>query len=690
MKRHALSWGFAAITACSGSRPEVEPPPAAEVEVPIIEKSLAEVGLSSEALDPSADPCTDFYQFACGGWIESTEIPGDESRWVRSFNVIQKENQELLDQVLKDAAARLEAAESSDDPTMQKLGAFYGACMDQAAVDEAGVRPIRPYIDMILNIKSKQDVAQTIIALHQRGIWAGWDISAVQDFKEATRVIAYVDQNGLGLPDRSYYFDEDKAGIREQYEQHVTRMFQTAGFSKKRAEVATQHVWDLEVKLAEASLSRVDRRDPDKLYHPVDRAGLKDVAPAVPWEAYLAALELGDVESFNVTHPPFFEQVNELMANTPINAWRHYLAWHLLNATAPTLSSELDQEAFAFQKVLTGQEEQKPRWKRCVAATDAALGHLLAQPFIEQRFAGDSKTAAKSYVQAIGEAFRANLPALDWMDDETRAAAEDKLDKVAYLIGYPPEWDDYTFSVDGLYGENYLVARQWHVADDLAQIGEPVNRTRWEMTPPTVNAYYHPLKNQMVFPAGILQHPFYDVKSGVAVNLGAMGMVVGHELTHGFDDKGSKFDGDGNLSKWWPEDVRQAFDERTQCVVKQYEQYEALPGLTLNGQLTLGENIADIGGLKLAFAAYRSLREDANEALVAGGFTEDQQFFLANAQIWCSKVREAEAKRRVQIDPHSPPRFRVNGAMANLPEFGEAFACEVGSLMRPESTCSVW
>jgi putative endopeptidase len=690
MKKCASAWIFAVLPACSGSSPDVEPPPAAEVDVPILEKSLEEVGLSSEALDPSADPCVDFYQFACGGWIQSTQIPGDESRWVRSFNVIQKENQELLDDVLKDAAARLEDAESSEDPTMRKLGEFYGACMDQAAVDAAGVKPIRPYLDLILNIETKEDVAQAIIALHQRGIWAGWDISAVQDFKEATRVIAYVDQNGLGLPDRGYYFDEDKADVREEYKGHVARMFRAAGFSERRARVAVGHVWGLEVKMAEASLPRVDRRDPDKLYHPADRARLREVAPAVPWKKYLASLELADVESFNITHPPFFEMVNELMTNTSIEAWRHYLAWHLLDATAPTLSSELDREAFAFKKVLTGQEEQKPRWKRCVEATDAALGHLLAQPFIERRFAGDSKAAAQSYVQAISEAFRANLATLDWMDDETRAAAEGKLDKVAFLIGYPPEWDEYTFPVDGLYGENYLVARQWHVADDLAQIGEPVDRTRWEMTPPTVNAYYHPLKNQMVFPAGILQHPFYDVESGVAVNLGAMGMVVGHELTHGFDDKGSKFDGDGNLSKWWPEDVRQAFEERTQCVVKQYERYEALPGLTLNGELTLGENIADIGGLKLAFAAYRDLREGEHEAVVADGFTEDQQFFLANAQIWCSKIREAEAKRRVQVDPHSPPRFRVNGAMANLPEFGEAFACEVGSPMRPEDICSVW
>jgi len=683
-------WAFVLtpLAACSGASPS--PAPAPPETPPVVETSLDDVGLSQAALDPDADPCVDFYQFACGGWIERTDIPSDESRWVRSFNVIQEENQRLLDEVLKKAAEELEAGSSSDQPVMRKLGEFYAACMDREAVNEAGTEPIRPLMKDILAIRNRRDVTASIMALHERGIWAPFDISAVQDFKDARQMIAYLDQNGLGLPDRDYYFDDDKEEIREKYKEHVARMFRIAGFSEKRAAVAAQHVWRFEKKLAEASLGRVERRDPYELYHPTKRDGLDEAASAVPWDDYLASLDLAEVESFNVTHPPFFEAVDRLMKKGSIEAWRHYLAWHLLQSTAPTLSRELDAEAFAFQQVLTGQEEQKPRWKRCVTATDSALGELLAQPYIERRFAGDSKEAAESYVAAISEAFRANLSTLDWMDAEARAKAEEKLEKVAYLIGYPPEWDDYDFPVGGVYGENYLVARQWHVADDLAQIGEPIDRTRWEMTPPTVNAYYHPLKNQMVFPAGILQPPFYDVEAAVAVNLGAMGMVVGHELTHGFDDQGSKFDGDGNLDRWWSEEVKEAFEDRTQCVVDQYARYEPLPGLHLNGELTLGENIADMGGLELAFAAYRSLRADAKQRVVAGGFSEDQQFFLANAQVWCAKVREAEAKKRVQTDPHSPPRFRVNGAMANLPEFGEAFACEVGSPMRPEKTCSVW
>jgi putative endopeptidase len=543
------------VAACSGSSsaPEVVSSAADEARV---ETSLDAVGLSKAALDLDADPCTDFYQFACGGWIESTEIPADESRWVRSFQVIHKENQEFLDATLKEAAAALEASAGSDDPVAGKLGRFYAACMDQETVDDAGVKPIRPFLDRILKIRSRRDVARTVIAFHRHGIWAPFDISALQDFKDATRVVAFLDQNGLGLPDRDYYFDDDKEEIREKYAEHVTRMFRIAGFSTKRAKVATQHVLSFERKLAEASLDRVERRNPYNLYHPTDRAGLADTARSVPWGAYLEALGLEEVDAFNVGHPPFFAAVDQLMAQGSIKAWRHYLAWHLLRATAPMLSSELDKEAFAFQKVLSGQEEQKPRWKRCVQATDQALGELLAQRFVAERFAGDSKTAAESYVEAIREAFRANLGGLEWMDDAGRAKAEEKLDKVAFLIGYPPEWDTYDFEVGELYGANVLAARQWHVADDLAQVGKPVDRTRWEMTPPTVNAYYHPLKNQMVFPAGILQPPFYSVDAGVAVNLGAMGMVVGHELTHGFDDQGSKFDGNGNLEMWWSEAVK--------------------------------------------------------------------------------------------------------------------------------------
>ncbi len=673
------------LSACSSQSPPAEVPEEASPAPEILEVSLTSVGLSGAAIDPNGDPCRDFYQFACGGWMRDTPIPGDESRWVRSFNVINDDNQKFLSELLSRAAE-----DPGDDPVMQKLGAFYGACMDQESVDAAGVTPIRPLLETIRSIQTRADVAAAIIELHRHGIWAPWDISAVQDFKDATQVIAFVDQNGLGLPDRDYYFDEDKAEIRDEYKAHVARMFRIGGFPDRRAEGLMRRVYGMEERLAKASLPRVERRNPYNLYHKIDYEGLAALVPSFPWKKYFAALGKPDLVAINVSHEPFFSEVETLLKTTKPATWRPYLAWHVLQATAPMLSSELDAESFAFQKVLTGQEEQKPRWKRCVSATDEALGELLAQPYVSKRFAGESKAAAASYVHAISEAFRRNLPNLAWMDEAARSTAEEKLDKVAFLIGYPAEWKTYEFDVDGVYATNALVARAWSVQDDLSQLGEPVDRGRWEMTPPTVNAYYHPLKNQMVFPAGILQPPFYSVSSGVAVNLGAMGMVVGHELTHGFDDQGSKFDGDGNLSMWWSDAIRTAFETQTQCVAEQYESYEPLPGLHLKGKLTLGENIADMGGVKLAFDAYRQLRAEAERPIVAEGFTEDQQFFLATAQIWCANTREAEIRRRVQTDPHSPPRFRVNGSLSNLPEFAEAFACEEGTPMHPTNTCAVW
>lgn len=684
MKRHTLC--IAAVVA-AGCAAKTAPAPGEAAEAPPapepIEKSLEEVGLSKAAIDFEADPCQDFYQFACGGWIEDTDIPADESRWVRSFNVIRDTNLEVLEEILKASDP------NASDPVEAKLGSFYQACIDEAAVEKAGMAPIQPLVKKARSIRSREDLTALITELHRHGIWAFWDISGVQDFKDATKVIAFVDHAGLGLPDRDYYFDEDKKDILEAYRQHVTRMFELAGHSKKKARAAMKSVVELETQLAETAWTRVERRNPNNLYHPMTTDALAAKVSTFPWTEYFDALGHPGLSELNLTAPKFFDRVQQILSKTKPAQLRAYFEWRILEATAPTLSKAFDEEAFRFSQVLTGQEEQKARWKRCVDATDRALGELLAQPYVERRFAGDSKTAAQSYVQAISAAFEDNLETLEWMDEQTQALASAKREKVAFLIGYPPKWKQYDFSTDGAYAANVLAARKWHVEDDLAQIGKPVDRDRWYMTPPTVNAYYSPLKNQMVFPAGILQPPFYSVDAGVAVNLGAMGMVVGHELTHGFDDQGSRFDAEGNLSNWWTDGVKQAFDERLACVEAQYSGYEALPGLNLNGKLTLGENVADMGGVKLAFDAYRSLRAE-ERPVVADGFSEDQQFFLATGQIWCAKVREAEARKRVQTDPHSPPKFRVNGALSNLPAFAEAFSCAEGTPMNPVDRCEVW
>ena len=650
------------------------------------EVSLADVGLDSKAIDRNVDPCSDFYQFACGGWISATEIPGDKPRWVRSFSEINKRNRMDLKDILENAA------KGSEDPVDQKIGAYYKACMDEPAIEQAALKPISKLLIAAKRIRRRRDVVTTTLLFHQHGIWPLFDISALQDFKDATRVIAYLDQNGLGLPDRDYYTDEtdERKKLRKGYQAHVARMLRLGGLSARAAARGARDVLRIETELAKVSLTRVERRNPNKLYNRIDRAGVVKTVPRFDWKRYFKGLGYPELETINVTSPAFFAGVNKLLVKIPPSSWRNYFVWHALHGTADSLPKAFVDENFKLTQLLEGTDEQEPRWKRCVAATDSALGELLAQSFVKKRFAGESKGAAERYVAEIAAALRGRFSELDWMDETTRAASEKKLGTLAYLIGYPDKWKVYDFEIGATHADNQLAASAFELKDRLSRMGQPVDRTRWEMTPPTVNAYYNPLKNQMVFPAGILQPPFYSVDAHVPVNLGAMGMVVGHELTHGFDDQGSQFDQDGNLKAWWPAEVRDAFNKQTQCVEKQYDGYEVLPGVNLNGKLTLGENIADLGGLLLAFRAYRSMRKEAEVKKVAEGFSEDQQFFLANAQVWCSKQREAFAKMRATTDPHSAPRFRVNGPMSNLSEFAEAFQCKPGSKMNPGNQCVIW
>lgn len=670
---------------------------------------MTEVGLSSEALDPQTDPCSDFYQFACGGWLASTPIPEDKSRWMRSFNEIHRANETELRKIVESAA-------DASDPTHRKIGAFYGACMDEEKLEGAGLQPIQPLLDGIGRVRSAKTLGEAITTLHRHRVWAVFDIDDAQDFKDATRVIAMLDQNGLGLPDRDYYATGDQEldrkkpadlteaekkqiekskNIRAEYESHVERMLGLAGFDSTRAQRAADHVMEIETALAKLSKTRVERRDPDGLYNKIDLAGVKKAAPRFPWASYFEGLGFPEISDINVTSVEFFEGLDRLMVSTPSNKWRDYLTWHTVRSLAPSLGKKFVEEDFRLVRVLTGQPEQRPRWKRCIEATDRTLGELLAQPFIARKFAGDSKTAAERMVHEISRAFRKEVDSLDWMDAGTRTRALAKLDTLAYLIGYPPKWKAYDWEVGSAHASNVLASRAYELKRELTKIGKPVDRAEWLMSPPTVNAYYHPLKNHMVFPAGILQPPFYSVDAAVPVNLGAMGMVVGHELTHGFDDQGSKFDADGNLKNWWGPEVRARFDERTRCVEEQYSSYEPLPGVKLNGKLTLGENIADLGGIKLAFRAYRAMREGAEPVLARAPedlapFTEDQQFFLGTAQAWCGKYRDEEHRLRAKTDPHSAAQFRVNGPLSNLPEFAEAFGCSANAPMVRKNRCEVW
>ncbi len=667
-------------------RPE-ERRPATRPAKQVVKTTLAAVGLDKTALDRSVKPCQDFYRFACGHWIDRTKIPSDRPRWMRSFSEIYKRNEQVLKTILEHAEHA-----KTDHPLTRALGSYYRACMDVARVNKAGLAPIRKLLRLAKRVRNLRSLQRAVDELHRYGIWVLFRLNSEQDFKDATQVIGVLDQGGLGLPDRDYYLNQDARSkkIRAAYLKHVERMLKLGGLRGRRAKRGAARVMAIETALAKISKTRVQRRDPKGMYHRLNRSGAIRLAPRFNWAEYFKALGHPQLTALNITAPKFFEGLNELLKRTKAGDWRVYLTWQILHATAPALPKKFVDEAFKLRQILTGQATERPRWKRCVSSTDAALGELLAQPFIKQRFGAAARKAVQQQVKAISKAFGGLIKKLAWFDVSTRTQALDKLAKVSYLIGYPDKWKDYPWKVTPLYGTNLLTSSAFELQRDLKRIGKPVDRGRWEMTPPTVNAYYHPNKNQMVFPAGILQPPFWSEKAGVAVNLGGMGMVVGHELTHGFDDQGSQFDGNGNLRNWWSAAVIKRFKKRTQCVMKQYGSFEAVPGVKLNGKLTAGENIADMGGVKLAFRAYRMLRAHAKKALVADGFNEDQQFFLSVAQIWCGKAKPAYKEMAAKVDPHSPARWRVNGSLMNTPEFAKAFGCKRGTPMNPVKRCRVW
>jgi putative endopeptidase len=692
------SLGIALLTSCGGSAPPpaVGPAPAAVASAssspapskPTVNVTLASVGLDPLAMDRSQDPCSDFYQYACGNWLKTVQIPGDEPAWSRSFNEIQKRNELELKRILEEASKP-----GASDPVTQKLGAFYGACMDEASVDKAGVQPIRALLDRAASVRDVKSLSAVVTELHAVGITPLFDTSPTQDADDATRWIANLDQNGLGLPDRDYYLREDEASkkLLATYREHVARMLVLTGVPEKSASAAASDVLALETEIAKISKTKVERRDPKTMFNRLNRAGVAKALPAFDWDGYWKGIGFPAIQEISVTAPKFFEGLQALLTTTKPAVWQSYLKWQIVHDTASLLAKPFVDERFRMQQALTGQPELPPRWRRCVHATDESLGDLLAQPYVKDHFPGDSKQSAQTMVSAISAAMGSDLDALPWMDAETRARAHEKLASLAYLVGYPEKWKAYDFPVDTKsYAKNALHSRNYELKRALAKVGKTVDRTEWQMSAPTVNAYYDPQRNQMVFPAGIMQPPFYGINQGLPVNAGAIGMVVGHELTHGFDDEGSQFDAKGNLASWWTASASERFKARISCVEKQYSAYEALPGLHVNGALTLGENIADNGGLKLAFEAYRALRKDAKEAVVADGMSEDQQFFLGFAQGWCSVYRPDFERMVVQTNPHSPPRFRVRGPLTNMPQFGEAFSCKVGSPMRPQNTCSVW
>jgi predicted metalloendopeptidase len=641
-------------------------------------------------MDPAVGACDRFYEYADGGWLKKNPVPPEYSSW-GSFNEVDERNREFLRQILEKAAADRGAAPGSD---VQKLGSFYGACMDEAAIEAKGIAPLRPEIERIEAIRSRAALQAEVARLQLRGVNALFQFGSEQDRRNSTEVIAAAFQGGLGLPDRDYYTKTDEASkkIRDEYVEHVRRMFALAGDDAPRAQLEARLILALETRLAEASMTRVERRDPDATYHRMSPQQLRRLTPAFSWVAYFRDVA-AHVPAVNVGQPKFFEALNRAWKEVPLSDWKVYLRWQLLNAAAPTLSSAFVDEDFDFNsRILQGTEKLLPRWKRCVAATDTALGFALGKLYVDEHFPPESKARADEMVRNLIAALRDDLASLSWMGPETRKAALAKLEAFTPKIGYPERWRDYSaYAVDrSSHAANVLNGAEFESRRDLAKIGKPLDRTEWEMTPPTVNAYYNPQKNEIVFPAGILQPPFFDGKADDAVNYGGIGAVIGHEMTHGFDDQGRKFDAQGNLTNWWtPEDLKN-FEERATCVEKQFDAYVVEGDLHENGKLVLGESIADLGGLSIALRAYERSRQGKPAVASIDGLSDKQRFFLSWARIWASNDRPEFARLMVNVNPHPLDRFRAIAAPSNLPEFAAAFGCKPGDPMVRAQICQVW
>ncbi|MFN7941214.1 MAG: M13 family metallopeptidase [Thermoanaerobaculia bacterium] len=643
------------------------------------------------AMDPRADPCVDFYRYACGGWLDATKIPSDQARWTRSFSTITEHNREINRQLLEEAAKN-----PGSDPERRKVGDFYAACMDEDAVDQIGAAPLKAWFAAIDGVQDAASLFAVGARLHRAGAEVLFATAALPDFKDPNTTIAFLSQGGLGMPDRDYYVSDDpkKKELLGKYQEHVARMLALAGEGADAASADAGRIVAFETELAKVSRPRAEMRDRDKLYHKLDRAGLAALAPALPWKSFYDGIGYGDVATVNVTVPEFFAGLEKLVGSTPPDVLRAYLRWQAVHSAADVLARPFVDADFEFYgKTLNGQAEIQPRWKRCVDLTSAALGEAIGRLYVDREFAGNSKQVALEMVRDIEGAFEDNLPNLAWMDETTRQRAIEKARKVTNKIGYPDAWRDYsqlTVTRGDLFADA-LAANSFEFDRQMRKVGKPTDRAEWRMTPQTVNAYYNPLGNEIVFPAGILQPPFFHKDYPAAMNYGAIGAVIGHELTHGFDDQGRKSDGDGVLREWWEPAVAAKFEQQAACVRDQYSDYEVEPGVKVNGQLTLGENIADNGGLKQAYLAYKGWerRHGAPPPAVAG-LTNDQLLFVAFSQVWCTLATPEFQRRQVTIDPHSPGQFRAIGAPSNSAAFGEAFHCAAGTPMRRASQCTVW
>jgi endothelin-converting enzyme/putative endopeptidase len=640
-----------------------------------------------DSMDRTVQPCQDFYKFACGNWQKTHPIPPDRTRW-GSFDMLSEYNRSVAHKILEEAAAKKHYADANE----QKIGDYYATCMDESATNAKGLKPAEKYLNEINAIKTQKDLAKVLADLHKQGVRGMFTWFPRPELHNSSMTGTWADQGGMALGNKDFYTKTDPKSvkIREQYVAHVANMLKLAGTPADQAATQAQQVMDVEMKLANASMTPTERRDTTKLDHWTKLADFEAMTPDFDWNLYFAGAP--KVTELNVGNPAFFTALNGTIKSVPLDQWKTYLRWQFLHANADALPVAFGDENFNFYgKVLGGAQQRLPLWNRCTQATDADLGEALGIAYVKVAFPGDSKERMLNLVHNIETAMEQDVKALDWMTDATKTTALAKLALVTNKIGYPDKWRDYS-KLKVVRGDalgNSLRANEFEYNRQFAKVGGPVDKTEWGMTPPTVNAYYNPPENNINFPAGILEPPFFDNTVDDAVNYGAIGVVIGHELTHGFDDSGARFDGKGNLENWWSPADKAEFEKRTTCVADQYSGYSPIEGVNLNGRLTLGENAADNGGSHLATMALKTA-ENGQEPPEKDGFTADQRFWIGFAQVWCENVRPERSRTMALSDPHSPGQFRVKGVVSNSDHFRQAFGCKAGDPMVRENACHVW
>jgi putative endopeptidase len=646
-------------------------------------------GFDPASLNRSVDPCANFYVYACGGWMAANPVPADQSTWGR-FDSLQERNRVILQNILEGASVN----KPGRTVVEREIGDYYSACMDEKTIDARGLAPLKDDLDRIAAINNKAAITDVVVRLYRAGSAPFFRFSSAQDAKNSTQVIADLDQGGLGLPDRDYYLKTDpkSADIRTKYVAHVKKIFDLAGAESGLAAKKAEAVMAIETALAKGSLDLVSRRDPARTYHKLSVKELVSLAPTFDWPKFFEGAGAPPIESLNVDFPPFMRAMESVLVQTSLDDVKSYLAWHLMHDSSSVLPTKFQEETFDFYgKTLSGAKEMRARWKRCVDRVDADLPDALGQKFVEKTLGEEGNRRTRQMVAAIETALGDDIKSVDWMTPKTKDQALLKLHAIVNKIGTKEHWVDYSkvkIARDDAYGNSQRTS-EFELERQLAKIGKPVDKTDWDMSQPTVNAYYNAQENSVNFPAGILQPPFWDNKMDDAVNYGAIGAVIGHELTHGFDDQGRQFDAEGNLRDWWTAEDAKAFEHRTKCLVDEYSSFTAVDNVKLNGELTLGENTADNGGLRIAYMALLDTLAGKHPAK-RDGFTAEQRLFLGWAQIWCENRTDESARLRAQVDPHSPGEYRVNGVVSNMPEFQRAFACKVGQPMVRNPACRVW